>query len=104
MLAPRENREDEMPASRRSAAIVLAALLAGALSMPALAQDYPNRPIKVVVGFPPGGGTDTAARVIAQEMSKGLGQTMVMRTSRAQPARSAPLKWRAAHPTAPRCW
>jgi tripartite-type tricarboxylate transporter receptor subunit TctC len=42
------------------------------------AQDYPNRPIKIVVGFPAGGGVDTSARVIGQEMSKGLGQPMVV--------------------------
>ena len=42
------------------------------------AQDYPNRPIKVVVGFPPGGGTDVAARIIAAEMSKGLGQSLLI--------------------------
>ena len=41
-----------------------AALLA--LQSPASAQDYPNRPIKVVVGFPPGGGTDVAARIVGQ--------------------------------------
>lgn len=62
------------------------------------AQDYPNRSIKVVVGFPPGGGTDTAARVVSQEMSKGLGQTMVVENrpgaagtlGAAEVARSAP--------------
>jgi tripartite-type tricarboxylate transporter receptor subunit TctC len=42
------------------------------------AQDFPNRPIKVVVGFPPGGGTDVAARIIAAEMSKGLGQSVLI--------------------------
>ncbi len=61
-------------------AIGLAA--AGGLALfaaaPGSAQDYPNRPIKVVVGFPPGGGVDTSARVLAQEMSKQLGQSMVI--------------------------
>ena len=42
------------------------------------AQDYPNRPIRVIVGFPPGGGTDVTARLIAQEMSKSLGQSVVI--------------------------
>src|SRR5262245_46075712 len=45
---------------------------------PSDAQDYPNRPIKVVVGFPPGGGTDIAARIVTQEMSKGLGQPFLI--------------------------
>jgi len=48
------------------------------LAAPAHGQDYPIRPIKVLVGFPPGGGSDTAARVVSQEMSKGLGQAMVV--------------------------
>lgn len=49
-----------------------------ALSAPASAQDYPNRVIKMLQGFPPGGNVDAVARVLAQEMSKGLGQTIVV--------------------------
>ena len=68
------------------------------LPAPLCAQDYPNRPIKVVVGFPPGGGTDVAARIIAQEMSKGLGQSLLIENKpgaagtlgAAEAARSAP--------------
>ncbi len=44
----------------------------------ALAQDYPSRPIRIVVGFPPGGGVDTVARLVGQEMTKGLGQPVVV--------------------------
>jgi tripartite-type tricarboxylate transporter receptor subunit TctC len=62
------------------------------------AQDYPSRPIKVMVGFPAGGGVDTSARVVSQEMSKALGQTMVIENKpgaagtlgAAEVARSAP--------------
>ena len=65
---------------------------------PAAAQDYPNRPVKVVVGFPPGGGTDVAARIVAAEMSKGLGQSLLIENKpgaagtlgAAEAARSAP--------------
>jgi tripartite-type tricarboxylate transporter receptor subunit TctC len=41
-------------------------------------QDYPNRPIKLIVPYPPGGGVDTAARIIAQPLSERLGQTVVI--------------------------
>ncbi|MCC6780625.1 MAG: tripartite tricarboxylate transporter substrate binding protein [Hyphomicrobiales bacterium] len=44
----------------------------------AAAQDYPNRPIRIVVGFAPGGGVDTVARLVGQEMSKSLGQSIVI--------------------------
>ena len=44
----------------------------------ALAQGYPNRPIKVVVPWPPGQATDVAARVVAERMSAGLGQQLVV--------------------------
>ena len=53
-------------------------LLALIAASPGAAQDYPNRPIKLFVGFPPGGGVDTSARVVAQEMSKALGQSIVI--------------------------
>ena len=41
-------------------------------------QDYPARPIKIIVGFAPGGGVDTVARLVGQEMSKSLGQSVVI--------------------------
>jgi tripartite-type tricarboxylate transporter receptor subunit TctC len=44
----------------------------------ALAQDYPNRPIRMVVGFPPGGGTDVVARIITPKLSELLGQSVVI--------------------------
>jgi tripartite-type tricarboxylate transporter receptor subunit TctC len=53
-------------------------LLTVGLLHPAAAQTYPNRIIKIVVGFPAGGGVDTSARIIAQELSKGLGQSVVV--------------------------
>jgi tripartite-type tricarboxylate transporter receptor subunit TctC len=41
-------------------------------------QDYPNRPIRFIVGFPPGGSVDVLARAVANEASKTLGQTIVV--------------------------
>jgi tripartite-type tricarboxylate transporter receptor subunit TctC len=43
-----------------------------------MAQEYPSHPIKLVAGFPPGGGVDLVARLIGQEMSKGLRQSMIV--------------------------
>jgi tripartite-type tricarboxylate transporter receptor subunit TctC len=59
------------------AALGAAALLSGA-SVPVMAQDYPSKPIKLVVPFPPGGGTDVAARIISQRLSESLGQPLVV--------------------------
>ena len=50
-----------------------AALLAGALAMPATAQEYPDRDISNVVVWAAGGGTDTLNRLISAEMQEGLG-------------------------------
>jgi tripartite-type tricarboxylate transporter receptor subunit TctC len=59
---------------------ILAALAAlFTLISAAAAQDYPNRPIKFMHGFPPGGNVDIIARLLGNEMSKGLGgQTIVV--------------------------
>jgi tripartite-type tricarboxylate transporter receptor subunit TctC len=54
------------------------AVLVG-LSTSALAQqDYPNRIIKVLQGFPPGGNVDIISRILGHEMEKGLGQSIVV--------------------------
>ncbi len=52
------------------------ALLAGAV--PAPAQDYPNRPVRWVLGFAPGGPTDIVVRVLGQHLSEKLGQQFVI--------------------------
>ena len=59
-----------MPALRWILAAAL--LLIGATQ--SFAQGYPNRPVRVVVGFPPGGPTDVIARIVAQNLSDSLGQ------------------------------
>jgi tripartite-type tricarboxylate transporter receptor subunit TctC len=56
-------------------AMVLALLVAAA---PALAQTYPVKPVKLLVGVPPGGPTDTVARAIAPELGEALGQPIVV--------------------------
>jgi tripartite-type tricarboxylate transporter receptor subunit TctC len=62
---------------RRGVCVGLCAtLLAWPLS--ALAQDYPTRPIMMVVPFPPGGPTDTFGRIMAGSMSQTLGQPVVV--------------------------
>jgi len=59
---------------------LLATLTITALALPgiALAQAYPDRPIKVMQGFAPGGNADNIARTVGLEMSKGLGQNIVV--------------------------
>ncbi len=44
----------------------------------ALAQDYPTRPVKIVVPFPPGGGTDALTRVVAKGLEQRLGQPFII--------------------------
>jgi tripartite-type tricarboxylate transporter receptor subunit TctC len=64
----------------------------------ALAQTYPSRPITIVVGFPPGGPTDTVARILAERMKTSLGESVVVEnvsgaagtTAGAKVARAAP--------------
>ena len=56
----------------------LAALVAAFACLGVLAQDYPNKPIKLVVPFPPAGGTDTLSRAIAQSISTNTKWTIVV--------------------------
>jgi tripartite-type tricarboxylate transporter receptor subunit TctC len=60
--------------------VALAALcLSFFARVPALAQtEYPNRPIRIVVGFTPGGGNDIIARIFGQKLSESLGQPVII--------------------------
>ena len=59
-------------------AIVGASLLIGAMVAPLGAQSYPNKPIRLIVRFPPGGGDDTTARIIGPKLAERLGQPVVI--------------------------
>jgi len=63
---------------RLAAWIIGAAVCAGVASAGAQAQDYPTRPIRVIVGFGAGSGADITARVVGARMSEILGQQIVV--------------------------
>jgi len=58
-------------------AIVIAIVFAAGVA-PVRAQDYPSRSITVIVPFPPGGASDVVARIVTNEMSKTLGQSIII--------------------------
>src|SRR5690349_19896204 len=57
---------------------LLSLALAAAMIVPATAQDYPSRPISIVVPYPAGGVTDGLIRLLAEHMKGSLGQTVVV--------------------------
>ncbi len=61
---------------RRSFALAALALIA--VATPAGAQTYPSRPVTMVVPFPPGGNTDLMARALQTELTKALGQSVII--------------------------
>lgn len=61
--------------SRRS---VVSLLALGALHLQVQAAGYPGKPVRIVVPYAPGGGSDTAARAIAQRLTQSLGQSFVV--------------------------
>jgi tripartite-type tricarboxylate transporter receptor subunit TctC len=62
----------------RHLAATLLIPLAMAGTGPAAADNYPSRPLRLLVGFPPGGGTDVLARALAVDLGKAIGQTVVV--------------------------
>jgi tripartite-type tricarboxylate transporter receptor subunit TctC len=56
----------------------LAATAVWALAAPAIAQDYPSKPIKLIVPYPPAGATDVIGRVMAQKLSVALNQQVIV--------------------------
>jgi tripartite-type tricarboxylate transporter receptor subunit TctC len=65
-------------ARRHLLQLAAAAVAAPALPPSAPAPDYPTRPLRWIVGFPPGGGADTVSRIMAQWLSERLGRSIVV--------------------------
>ncbi|HEY1460324.1 MAG TPA: tripartite tricarboxylate transporter substrate binding protein [Casimicrobiaceae bacterium] len=65
-------------AARRSVRALSAAALLALVAATSSAQDFPSRPLRVIVPFSPGGAVDGPMRLMAQEMSKRLGQAVVV--------------------------
>ena len=57
---------------------LFAALLLACAASQVLAQAYPSRPIRIIVPFPPGGGTDVGTRIVGQKLQEALGQAVVI--------------------------
>ena len=64
--------------TKRLAGIVIALGTGLIVAAPAAAQDYPNKPVRVLVGFAPGGPTDVIARIVAQDLTASLGQSFIV--------------------------
>ncbi len=75
---PRHTTSDTMNSMKRTTRAALAAAALVLAAAPALAQNYPNRPIRLIVPFPAGGATDLFARTLGQKMSEKLGTTLVV--------------------------
>lgn len=64
--------------NKNRCASILSSLIFVTVAMPALAQNWPVRPLRFVVPFPPGGGNDILARVVGEKLAQALGQPVAI--------------------------
>jgi len=76
----------KLPHRRQFLHLATSAAALAAVSRTARAQAYPMRPVRIVVGFAPGGPNDINARLIGQWLSERLGQQFIIDTGRAPAA------------------
>ncbi|MCW5604462.1 MAG: tripartite tricarboxylate transporter substrate binding protein, partial [Burkholderiales bacterium] len=62
---------------QKLSSIAALALMLGAAPPAVLGQQYPVKPVRMIIGFPPGGGTDIIGRIVAQRMGEGLKQQII---------------------------
>ncbi len=86
----------------RRRALALATAFAGSSALPAGAQqNWPQRPLRILVGTSPGGSPDIIGRLLADKMADRLGQTITVENNTAAAAASPPAWCRMRRPTAP---
>ena len=88
----------------RTLTLAATLVVASAVSIgAAIAQsaDYPTKPIKFIIPYAPGGGTDAVAAVFSDKLAQKLGQPIIIRAAIPSSARHC---WRIPRPTARRCW
>src|SRR5262245_29587515 len=99
-------RTFDMWSSRRSVLLQTVSLGAATFAFDrAVAQNYPSRPVKLILASPPGGPQDIAVRLLAERLSLAFGQPFVTEISLVElAARLEPPLSRKLFPTATRCW
>jgi tripartite-type tricarboxylate transporter receptor subunit TctC len=84
--------------------LALALLFLAASAASAAAESWPERPVKVIVGFAPGGPTDLVARLIAQKLTQATGKNFFIENIGGAGGNIGTLKAAQSPPTATRCW
>ncbi|HEV7821084.1 MAG TPA: tripartite tricarboxylate transporter substrate-binding protein, partial [Burkholderiales bacterium] len=64
--------------NRWAAALGAAAMCCVYVSVPSNAQQFPTKPVRIIVAFPPGGGTDIVARIVGAKLAEGWGQQAIV--------------------------